>query len=211
MPFCSVPLLVLIAAAFLRTWASSYLRSDVVYASNIQASTLVADGPYRHMRNPLYFANFLMAIGMGAMTSRIGFLVLVLGMLWFCYRLILREESELQAGQGESYEQYRKAVPRFWPSLQPRAPAGPAQANWANGFRAEMWYWGFPAALIGFAATLKISVFFAIVTVSVLCFWILSRAQKKKARGRRFPVAWAQGETLLPQHQRLQHRLLLGD
>ena len=182
MSFCVCAAVVLIAAAFLRTWASSYLHSDVVYASNIQARSLVADGPYRHMRNPLYFANFLMAIGMGAMTSRIGFFVLVLGMLWFCYRLILREESELQAGQGGSYERYRKAVPRFWPSLQPRVPAGPGQANWANGFKAELWYWGFPAALIGFAATLKISVFFAIVTASVLCFWILSRAQKKKAR-----------------------------
>ena len=35
----------LIAAAFLRTWASAYLRSEVVYAANIQTKSLVADGP----------------------------------------------------------------------------------------------------------------------------------------------------------------------
>ena len=63
----------LIAAALIRTWASAYLRSDVVYAADIQTRSLVADGPYRHVRNPLYFANLLMAIGMGAMASRIGF------------------------------------------------------------------------------------------------------------------------------------------
>ncbi|HTC90846.1 MAG TPA: hypothetical protein VK686_21225 [Bryobacteraceae bacterium] len=50
------------------------------------------------MRNPLYFANVLMAIGMGALMSRIGFFIVVLAMLLFCYRLILREESALEAG-----------------------------------------------------------------------------------------------------------------
>jgi hypothetical protein len=34
-----VAALVLVAAAFLRTWASSYLRSDVVYAANIQSKS----------------------------------------------------------------------------------------------------------------------------------------------------------------------------
>ena len=117
----------LIAAAFLRTWASAYLRSEVVYAANIQTKSLVADGPYRHVRNPLYFGNFLMAIGLGAMTSRVGFFVLTLGMLWFCYRLILREEAELSTVQGESYAQYRKAIPRFWPALRARVPADQAK------------------------------------------------------------------------------------
>jgi protein-S-isoprenylcysteine O-methyltransferase Ste14 len=70
----AIAAVLLIAAALIRTWASAYLRSDVVYAADIQTRSLVADGPYRHVRNPLYFANLLMAIGMGAMASRIGFL-----------------------------------------------------------------------------------------------------------------------------------------
>jgi protein-S-isoprenylcysteine O-methyltransferase Ste14 len=177
--FC-LAALVLVAAALLRTWASSYLRSDVVYASSIQTKALVADGPYRRVRNPLYFGNFLMAIGMGAMTSRVGFVVLVGGMLLFCYRLILREEAELGATQGESYKEYLKAVPRFWPAWRPRVPAGAGQANWKSGFKAESWYWGFPLALIGFAATLKLSVFFGVVTVSVAFFWFITQMQKKK-------------------------------
>jgi protein-S-isoprenylcysteine O-methyltransferase Ste14 len=88
----------LFGAALLRTWASSYLHSSVVYASEVKTESLVADGPYRHTRNPLYFANVLMAIGMSVLTSRIGFFVVVLAMLLFCYRLILREESALEAG-----------------------------------------------------------------------------------------------------------------
>jgi hypothetical protein len=45
-------------------------------------------------------------------------------MLLFCYRLILREEAELRAVQGASYDEYQKAVPRLWPALRPCVPAG---------------------------------------------------------------------------------------
>jgi hypothetical protein len=64
---------VLIVAAFLRTWASSYLHSEVVYAAEVKTKSLVADGPYRFVRNPLYLANILMAIALGAMMSRARF------------------------------------------------------------------------------------------------------------------------------------------
>lgn len=71
----------LVVAAFMRTWASSYLHANVVYASDVKTESLVADGPYRHVRNPLYLANVLMAVGMGAMMSRTGFVVAVAAML----------------------------------------------------------------------------------------------------------------------------------
>src|SRR6516165_3529764 len=66
---------VLVLAALTRTWASSYLHAKVVYAAEIKTDSLVADGPYRRSRNPLYFANVLMAVGMGALMSRTGFFV----------------------------------------------------------------------------------------------------------------------------------------
>ncbi len=170
----------LITAALIRTWASAYLRADVVYATDIKTASLVADGPYRHVRNPLYFANLLMAVGMGAMTSRIGFVVLVVAMLVFCYRLILREEAELYAAQGEQYDRYRKAVPRFWPSLRPHVPSAGGQASWASGFKAEAWYWGFALALVAFAITLKVSLFFWILGASLACFWLFTLLGQKK-------------------------------
>jgi protein-S-isoprenylcysteine O-methyltransferase Ste14 len=171
---------VLIKAALLRTWASAYLHSDVVYAADIQTRALVADGPYRHVRNPLYLANLLMAIGMGAMASRVGFFVLLVAMLLFCYRLILREEAELRAVQGASYDEYQKAVPRLWPALRPRVPAGQGRANWAAGFKAESWYWGFAAALVVFAITLKTNLFFIIVGLSLASFWFLSSKKESQ-------------------------------
>ena len=169
----------LIVAALFRTWSSAYLCSGVVYASELKTESLIADGPYRQVRNPLYFANVLMVIAVGSMMSRLGFFVAVVAMLAFCYRLIGREEAELQASQGERYKDYRSAVPRLWPALQPRIASAGRQAKWADGFKAESWYWGFAAALVVFVITLKVWLFFAILGASLVLFWISSVVLQK--------------------------------
>jgi protein-S-isoprenylcysteine O-methyltransferase Ste14 len=168
-------------AAFIRTWASSYLRAGVVYAAEVKTESLVADGPYRYVRNPLYFANVLLAIGLGAMASRAGFFVAVAAMLVFCYRLILREEAELRADQGREYESYTQAVPRLWPSPWPRIASSSRHASWAEGFKAEAWYWGIAAALVAFAVTLKIVAFFVILGASIVLFWVSSMILGRKS------------------------------
>ena len=177
--------IVMIVAASIRTWASAYLRSTIVYASAVKSASLVADGPYRHVRNPLYLANVLMAIGLGAMMSWPGFVVAVVLMTVFCYRLILREEAELQAAQGERFEQFRKAVPRLLPSLRARVPASGAQAKWSEGFKAEGWYWGFALSLVVFTITLRLRWFFVVMGVSIALFWLSSYllGDKSKSQG----------------------------
>ena len=172
--------ILLIVAALIRTWSSAYLRAGVVYASEVKTESLIADGPYRQVRNPLYFANVLMVIAVGAMMSRVGFFVAVLAMLVFCYRLIVREEAELLASQGEQYKEYRNAVPRLWPALWPRIASGGRQAKWADGFKAESWYWGFAAALVAFVITLKLWLFFTILGASLIIFWVASLGLRKK-------------------------------
>ena len=154
----------------------------MVYAAEVKTESLVADGPYWRVRNPLYFANVLMAVGMGAMMSRAGFFVAAVAMLVFCYRLILREEAELQASQGEQYQRYRNAVPRLWPSLRPRIASTGRPARWTAGFKAESWYWGFAAAVLAFALTLNLKLFFVILGTSLVLFWVSSMALQKKSK-----------------------------
>jgi protein-S-isoprenylcysteine O-methyltransferase Ste14 len=48
-------LLVFLAAA-LRTWGAGYLRTEVVHDTAQHSEALVADGPFRYTRNPLYLA-----------------------------------------------------------------------------------------------------------------------------------------------------------
>ena len=172
----------LIVAALVRTWASSYLRSEVVYAAEVKTASLVADGPYRYVRNPLYFANVLMAVGMGAMMSRSGFVLAVVAMIVFSYRLIAREESDLLASQGEQYERYRKAVPRLWPAFRARVVASDAQPRWVEGFKAEGWYWGFALSVIAFAITLNIKIFFVVLGASVVLFWVSAYLLGEKSK-----------------------------
>jgi protein-S-isoprenylcysteine O-methyltransferase Ste14 len=170
----------LVVAALIRTWASSYLQASVVYAAEVKTASLVADGPYRHTRNPLYFANVLLALGMGAMMSRTGFFVAVVAMLVFCYRLILREESELEATQGEQYNRYRDAVPRLWPSPWPQTASAGRQANWTSGFKSEFWCWGPAVGVAAFAITLNATAFFVILTASVGLLWLSTLVIQKK-------------------------------
>jgi protein-S-isoprenylcysteine O-methyltransferase Ste14 len=171
--------LLLTVAAFLRTWGTSYLQADVMRDSHLHTERLLADGPYRRVRNPLYLGNIFMAIGVGLMASRIGFLILLLAMTVFVFRLLLREESELLRDQGESYRSYCAAVPRLLPSLTPRVPAAGNAPHWANGFRAELLYWLLALAMWVFAITLNLKIFWGIFAVAMAASWLYKRPSEK--------------------------------
>jgi len=140
-------------AAALRTWATAYLRVGVVQDHALRSEGLVADGPYRFVRNPLYLATIAMSVGIGMMASRTGFVVIVAAMLVFHLRLIGREEAGLAAAQGERYRAYLRAVPRLLPALRPRAPASGARPDWREGFLGETAFWIIAAGTATFAIT----------------------------------------------------------
>jgi protein-S-isoprenylcysteine O-methyltransferase Ste14 len=85
-------LLVFLSAA-LRTWGAAYLRTAIVHDTAQHFNVLVADGPFRYTRNPLYLASLPMAAGIGVLASVSGFIFLVLANWIFVYRLSLREEG----------------------------------------------------------------------------------------------------------------------
>ncbi|HEY6388013.1 MAG TPA: isoprenylcysteine carboxylmethyltransferase family protein [Candidatus Acidoferrum sp.] len=148
--------LLIFLAAVLRTWATAYLRTEVVHDVSQHSESLVADGPYRYTRNPLYLANLPTVAGIGVMASRLGWLFMLVGAWVFVYRLILREEDGLLQTQGDSYRAYLKAVPRFWPALTPRVPSGGGQPRWGQAIAGEMIFWLFGVAVLCFAFTLNI-------------------------------------------------------
>jgi isoprenylcysteine carboxyl methyltransferase (ICMT) family protein YpbQ len=176
--------LLVAASAAIRTWATAYLQTDVVHDPSLHTEGVVADGPYRHVRNPLYFANVLLSIGMGLLASRLGFAVLVLGMLLVTYRLIGREEEQLAAAQEERYSAYRNAVPRLWPSFSPRLPSGPTRPRWAQAWLGEAFFWGFASAVGGFAITLRPRYLY-LITGASLAFYVVLMLILKATRGGR--------------------------
>ncbi len=121
---------------------------------------------------------FRLAAALGAMMSHLGGFVAVIAMGVFCYRLILREESELGTAQGAPYETFREAVPRLLPSPRTQIPSAGGRAIWTDGFRAEAWYWGFALSLGVFTATLEIKPFLIVLGVSIALFWVHSAKHK---------------------------------
>jgi protein-S-isoprenylcysteine O-methyltransferase Ste14 len=166
-------------AVLVRSWAAAYLHSSVVHDRELHSDRLVADGPYRRVRNPLYLGNILLALGMGPMASRMGFVVLVVGTVPFVYRLILHEEAGLLESQGDGYRRYFETVPRLWPSWRPRVPAGGGRPNWVDGFVGETCMWSLAIGMAVFDVTLRLAHFWIIMgtgfTVYFLQAWVRKR------------------------------------
>jgi protein-S-isoprenylcysteine O-methyltransferase Ste14 len=172
--------LLVFLAAGLRTWGAAYLRTEVVHDTAQHSEALVADGPFRYTRNPLYLTNLPMAAGIGVLASRSGFIFLVLANWIFVYRLIFREEESLLKTQGESYRAYCRAVPRFWPALKPRVLSGNRRPDWGQAFAGESFVWLFGLAELLLAATLNIWIGVFTFLLGFVAHFLVSRQIQKQ-------------------------------
>ncbi len=170
--------------AWLRTWGTAYLHNEVVRDKALHADRLVADGPYRFVRNPLYLGNILLAIGLAPMASPLGAAVLVGGMVFLVLRLIGREEAALLEKQGEAYREYFAQVPRLWPALRPRVPRGLTEPRWGQAWAAEIWMWILAVAVAVFAITLEASLFDDIVWSGLAVYFLLRAWMVRRVRPR---------------------------
>ncbi|MGA7413602.1 MAG: methyltransferase, partial [Bryobacteraceae bacterium] len=175
--------LIIALGALLRTWATAYLKSDVVHDTALHSDRLVADGPYRYLRNPLYTGVFLMNVGLGLLASRLGYVFIVCAALIFYCRLLLREEAELLATQGESYARYRQAVPCLWPSLTPRLPAGGLKPEWGQAFLGEITIWAVALAVLSYALTLRAVMIYGIIGLAMI-WGVLAQARLRRKRAK---------------------------
>jgi protein-S-isoprenylcysteine O-methyltransferase Ste14 len=171
--------LVFLSAA-LRTWGASYLRTEVVHDTEQHSEALIADGPFRYTRNPLYLANLPMAAGIGVLASCSGFIFLVLANWIFVYRLIAREEESLLKTQGESYRAYCRAVPRFWPALKPRVPSGNRRPDWGQAVAGESFVWIFGLAELLVAITLRPLAALIAFPLGLLAHFLITRQIQKQ-------------------------------
>jgi len=168
------------AAALLRSWAEDYLHSSVVHDSALHSENLVADGPYRYVRNPLYLGNILMAAGLGTMASRAGFFFIPIGMTLVVYRLILREEAGLAESQGAGFRRYCDAVPRLLPALRPGVPASGTRPNWLDGLTGETFMWGCAIGIAVFTVSLQLLHFWIVMGAGFAIYFLQSFWRSRK-------------------------------
>jgi protein-S-isoprenylcysteine O-methyltransferase Ste14 len=140
----AVPIVIVFGAvlaafgAALRVWGTAYLGSDIVQHGEMQARGVVAAGPYRYLRNPLYLGSWLMMASISLLLTPSGALFLVLVSAFFFLRKILAEEAFLADKLGEPYQQYLLAVPRIVPRLRAVIPAASAQPHWIAAILTEV-------------------------------------------------------------------------
>jgi protein-S-isoprenylcysteine O-methyltransferase Ste14 len=126
--------------AWLRVWGSAYVGSSVVKSPAMHGAAMLADGPYRRTRNPLYLGTLLHTMGVCILMPPSG-AIFAVALLWiFQVRLALAEEPYLAERFGEPYVAYKKAVPRFLPAPRPQVPGAGARAHWMQAVLGELYF-----------------------------------------------------------------------
>jgi protein-S-isoprenylcysteine O-methyltransferase Ste14 len=127
-----------LTGAVLRVWGVAYLGYGVVHHGDMQGCGVMAAGPYRYVRNPLYLGGWFMLLAMCLLMAPSGALfTLVLVTIHFL-RLILGEEAFLTAKLGEPYREYLRAVPRLVPRFRSSLPAAAAHPHWLIALGTEL-------------------------------------------------------------------------
>jgi protein-S-isoprenylcysteine O-methyltransferase Ste14 len=134
--------------ALIRTWASAYLDPSIVHAGAMHGDTVMANGPYRHLRNPLYLGTMIHTFALVLLMPPSGAIFSIVAIAFFSLRLIFGEEAFLTAKLGEPYRAYCEKVPRLFPSFTARVPASDTKPTWLKAFFSEIYMWG---AFVSFA------------------------------------------------------------
>jgi protein-S-isoprenylcysteine O-methyltransferase Ste14 len=126
-----------LVGAALRVCGTAFLGASVVHAGSMQAGQIMAAGPYRYVRNPLYLGSWILSLGIAFLMPPSGAIVFLVLEGLFDFRLILGEEAFLAVQQGETYLEYRSRVPRLVPSFRPRTASSGARPQWLSSLAAE--------------------------------------------------------------------------
>ncbi len=107
--------LLAIAAASLVTWAKrSMERAGTNIKPSLPTTAIVAAGPYRYTRNPMYLSLCMLHLGLGLLLNgTLAVLFLVPLALTLHFGVIKREERYLAAKFGEPYLAYQRHVRRW--------------------------------------------------------------------------------------------------
>jgi protein-S-isoprenylcysteine O-methyltransferase Ste14 len=124
--------------ALLRVWGTAYLGTGTVTSMDMKAGRVVADGPYRYMRNPLYLGLWCMVAAMAFLMPATGAVFAMVFITVFLLRLVLAEEAFLAARIGEPYKLYLRAVARIFPRPHTNLERGGSRPHWLRAVLAEI-------------------------------------------------------------------------
>jgi protein-S-isoprenylcysteine O-methyltransferase Ste14 len=163
----AVATLLLLLAALVRTWAAAYLGSDVVKDRELHSERVIASGPYRYVRNPLYLGIWLLTLALAILMPPGGALFAVVAVTILIVVMVHAEERKLTAECLEAYAAYVRQVPRFLPAFFPRIPANAQQPHWLQGLLGEIHFWGMLITYLVFADRYNVTILEQGVLISI--------------------------------------------
>jgi hypothetical protein len=131
-----------------RVWGTAYIGGSVVQSRNLHAQGIVASGPYRYLRNPLYFGVLLFAVAISILMPPAGAAFFLVASFVQFSRLIRREELYLEAQHGEIYRIYKGAAFRLLPRIGAKLPKSSTEPRWMQAAVAESFYLTMTACFI---------------------------------------------------------------
>lgn len=120
-----VGLLIMAAGEIIRIWAVSYAGSETRTTGNVGGSSLVTQGPYSIVRNPLYIGNVIIYLGVGIMSMALFPYMQIIAFLYFLFQyycIIINEEEYLFKTFPDTYPVYTKYVNRIIPYFRKLPP-----------------------------------------------------------------------------------------
>ncbi len=108
--------------SIIRVWAAGYL---------IKKNQLITAGPYRFIRNPLYFGSFLIGLGFCLMVNHPTLAICFTFLFLLVYfEQVSQEQIDLIRIYGKEYESYCQKVPGFYPRLFPPGIEANGSFSW---------------------------------------------------------------------------------
>ncbi len=95
---------------FFRAWASGFINKNNELATN---------GPYALSRNPLYFGNFILGIGIAIASNHIyNYIIFTLYYFIFFPALMIMENNRMKEKFGDNYEKWSRGLNSFFPGIK---------------------------------------------------------------------------------------------
>lgn len=169
-----------VAGAWLRLWGTACLGRSVVFDNVMHAGEVVAAGPYRFMRNPLYLGAVFTAFAMSILMPASGALFFLMAFSLFVVRLALGEEAFLRGKIGDAYIEYCQRVPRWLPGISLHLPANEVRAAWLPAVMGEVFPLGMAVCFLALAWRYDATL---LTRCALVCFGLslVSRALRPKS------------------------------
>ena len=108
----------------------------------MHGETVVADGPYRHVRNPLYLGTWMHTLALALLMPASGAVFTIVLVGFFQLRLILAEESFLSAKLGAPYVVTARRCPGYCPRCARVWLRAGCSRDGRRRWLAEIYMWG---------------------------------------------------------------------